>query len=127
MYYSAILQQNLGKWHLVLQHDRGTQQAIAQGQNAEWYSIVQYLTYQATDTWGMGVRGEWFRDQNGFRYSAGEASYYDVTAGLNWKPKSWLMIRPEVRYDWSQAQIAPFDGGQRTNQFLLGIDGVIQF
>lgn len=128
VYYSAILQQNLGKWHLVLQHDRGTQQnAIAQGQNAEWYSIVQYLTYQATDTWGLGVRGEWFRDQNGFRYSAGEASYYDVTAGLNWKPKSWLMIRPEVRYDWSQAQIAPFDGGQQTNQFLLGIDGVIQF
>jgi len=75
----------------------------------------------------LGVRGEWFRDQNGFRYSAGEASYYEVTAGLNWKPKSWLMIRPEVRYDWSQAQIAPFDGGQRTNQFLLGIDGVIQF
>jgi hypothetical protein len=128
VYYSAILQQNLGKWQLVLQHDRGTQQnAIAQGQNAEWYSIVQYLTYQATDTLGLGVRGEWFRDHNGFRYSAGEASYYDVTAGLNWKPKSWLMIPPEARYDWSQAQIAPFDGGQRTNQFLLGIDGVIQF
>jgi hypothetical protein len=128
LYYSAIVQQDLGKWHFVLQHDRGTQQnAIAQGQNAEWYSIVQYLTYQATDTWGLGVRGEWFRDQNGFRYSAGEASYYDVTAGLNWKPQSWLMIRPEVRYDWSQAQTAPFDGGQRTNQFLLGIDGVIQF
>ena len=128
VYYSAIVQQDLGKWHFVLQHDRGTQQnAIAQGQNAEWYSIVEYLTYQVTDTWGLGVRGEWFRDQNGFRYSAGEASYYDATAGLNWKPKSWLMIRPEVRYDWSQAQTAPFDGGQRTNQFLLGIDGVVQF
>ncbi len=128
VYYSAILQQDLGKWHYVLQHDRGTQQnAIAQGQNAQWYSIVQYLTYQAADTWGVGVRGEWFRDQNGFRYSAGEASYYEVTLGLNWKPKTWLMIRPEVRYDWSQAQVAPFDGGQRPDQFLLGIDGVIQF
>ena len=51
VYYSAIVQQALGKWHFVLQHDRGTQQnAIAQGQNAEWYSIVQYLTYQVTDT-----------------------------------------------------------------------------
>jgi len=73
------------------------------------------------------VRGEWFRDQNGFRYSAGEASYYEVTLGLNWKPKNWLMVRPEVRYDWSQAQLAPFDGGQQPDQFLLGIDGVIQF
>ena len=128
MYYSAILQQTLGKWHYTLQHDLGTQQnAIAQGQNAEWYSIVQYLTYQATDTWGLGIRGEWFKDANGFRYSNGAANYYAMTAGVNWKPKNWLMIRPEVRYDWSQAQIAPFDGGQRTNQFLLGVDTIIQF
>jgi hypothetical protein len=128
VYYTAILQQNLGKWHFVLQHDRGSQQnAIAQGQNAEWYSIVQYLTYQSTNTWGLGLRGEWFRDNNGFRYFNGPASYYDMTVGLNWKPKSWLMIRPEIRYDWSQAQVAPFDGGQRTAQLLLGLDAVIQF
>ncbi|MGZ5560816.1 MAG: porin [Methylobacter sp.] len=128
VYYSAIAQQNLGKWRYVLQHDRGTQQnAIAPGQNAEWYSIVQYLTYQMTGAWGMGLRGEWFRDHNGFRYAAGAANYYAMTAGLNWKPNSWLMIRPEVRYDWSQAQTAPFDGGQQTDQLLLGVDAVVQF
>lgn len=128
VYYSAILQQHLGKWHYVLQHDRGTQQnAIAQGQNADWYSIVQYLTYDIGDKLGAGLRGEWFRDQNGFRYASGEASYYAMTVGLNWKPKGWLMFRPEARYDWSRAQTAPFDAGQRTNQFLLGIDAVIQF
>jgi hypothetical protein len=128
VYYSAIAQQNLGKWRYVLQHDRGTQQnAIAPGQNAEWYSIVQYLTYQMTDAWGMGLRGEWFRDHNGFRYAAGAANYYAMTAGLNWNPNSWLMIRPEVRYDWSQAQTAPFDGGQQSDQLLLGVDAVVQF
>lgn len=128
VYYSAIAQQNLGKWRYVLQHDRGVQQnAVAQGQNAEWYSVVQYLTYQATDTWGLGLRGEWFRDHNGVRYSAGSANYYAMTAGLNWKPNGWLMVRPELRYDWSEAQIAPFDGGQRADQVLLGVDAVIQF
>lgn len=128
VYYSAILQQNLGKWRYVLQHDRGAQQnAVAQGQNADWYSIVQYLTYQATDTWGVGLRGEWFRDDDGVRYSAGAANYYALTAGVNWKPNNWLMVRPEVRYDWSEAQSAPFDGGHRTDQVLLGIDAVIQF
>jgi len=50
-----------------------------------------------------------------------------MTAGVNWKPNSWLMVRPELRYDWSEAQIAPFDGGQRTDQVLLGVDAVIQF
>lgn len=128
VYYSVIAQQNLGKWRYVLQHDRGTQQnAIAPGQNAEWYSIVQYLTYQMNGAWGMGLRGEWFRDHNGFRYAAGAANYYAMTAGLNWKPNSWLMIRPEVRYDWSQAQTAPFDGGQQTDQLLLGVDAVVRF
>jgi hypothetical protein len=37
------------------------------------------------------------------------------------------MVRPEVRYDWSHAQLAAFDGGQRTDQVLLGIDAVVQF
>jgi len=127
MYYSAILQQSFGKWHYVLQHDRGSQQHALPNQNAEWYSIVNYLTYQATDTLGVGARAEWFRDDDGVRYNAGAANYYAVTAGLNWKPNNWLMIRPEVRYDWSKAQTSPFDGGQRTDQVLLGVDAVIQF
>ena len=29
-------------------------------------------------------------------YSAGEAGYYEVTLGLNWKPLKWLTVRPEV-------------------------------
>ncbi len=128
LYYSAIFQQSLGKWQYVLQHDRGTQQNVtADGQNAEWYSIVNYLTYQVAEDWGVGVRGEWFRDDDGVRYSAGAANYYAVTGGVNWKPKNWLMIRPEVRYDWSEAQLDPFDGGTQNNQVVLGIDAVVQF
>ena len=129
VYYSAIFQQTLGKWHYVLQHDRGTQDHAVnnQTQTAAWYSVVQYLTYQFDDVWGLGARGEWFRDQNGFRYGNGAASYYDVTVGLNWKPKSWLLVRPEARYDWNQGQIAAYDVGRRFDQIVLGIDAVVQF
>ena len=127
VYYSAIFQQQLGKWHYVLQHDRGTLDHAVNNQTAVWYSVVNYLTYQLDDVWGVGLRGEWFRDQNGFRYGNGEASYYDVTAGVNWKPKNWLVVRPEVRYDWSQAQIAPYDAGKQFNQVVIGIDAVVQF
>ncbi len=128
-YYSVIFQQQFGKWHYVIQHDRGTvNHAVNNNQTtAVWYSVVNYLTYQLNDVWGLGVRGEWFRDQSGFRYNSGEASYYDVTAGLNWKPKVWLLVRPEVRYDWAQAQTAPFDAGRQFNQVVMGIDAVVQF
>ncbi|WP_245549410.1 MULTISPECIES: porin [Methylomicrobium] len=127
VYYSAILQQDLGPWRYVLQHDGGSQRHAVQGQDAEWYSIVQYLSYQVAETWGVGIRGEWFRDDDGARYAAGAANYYALTAGVNWKPKDWLMIRPEFRYDWSEAQTAPFDGGRQADQVLLNVDAVIQF
>ncbi|MDD5033265.1 MAG: porin [Methylococcaceae bacterium] len=127
VYYSAILQQNFGRWRYVLQHDGGSQVHAVQGKNADWHSIVHYLIYQASDAWGLGLRGEWFRDDDGFRYSAGAANYYALTAGLNWKPENWLTIRPEIRYDRAQAQLAPFDGGHRHDQVLLGLDAVIQF
>ena len=128
-YYSAIFQQQFGKWLYVLQHDRGTlNHAANNGQStAAWYSIVNYLTYQLNDNLGLGVRGEWFRDQSGFRYGYGESSLYDVTAGINWKPKSWLLIRPEARYDWAIGSIAPFDSGHQFSQVLLGMDAVVQF
>lgn len=127
VYYSAIFQQAVGKWQYVLQHDRGTQDHVLNNQTAAWYSVVQYLTYPVTDTLGVGLRGEWFRDQSGVRYGNGAASYYALTAGLNWKPKSWLIVRPEARYDWSQALIAPYDVGRRFDQVVLGVDAVIQF
>ena len=128
-YYSVIFQQQMGKWHYVLQHDRGTvNHAVNNNQStAAWYSVVNYLTYQLDDVWGLGVRGEWFRDQNGFRYNNGEAGYYAITGGVNWKPKAWLLVRPEVRYDWAQAQSAPYDAGKQFNQVVMGLDAVVQF
>ncbi len=126
-YYSLVFQQTFGAWRYVLEHDRGTINHAVNDQTAIWYSVVNYLTYQLDEAWSMGMRGEWFRDQSGFRYGNGEASYYDVTAGLNWKPKAWLLVRPEVRYDWSQAQSAPYDAGKQFNQVIIGLDTVLQF
>lgn len=129
-YISAVFQYHINeRLHYVLQHDRGWQNNAlgANTQTADWYAIVQYLTYAIDDSLGVGLRAEWFRDQNGFRYSAGEAGYYAVTAGLNWKPLKWLTVRPEVRYDWADSASPAFNMGMEDNQFLAGADVVIQF
>lgn len=127
-YYTAIFRQDFGpRLHYVLQHDRGFQHAAASGRDAEWYSVVHYLTYEVTEAWGVGMRGEWFRDDDGVRYTDGAANYFALTGGVNWKPSAWLMLRPEVRYDWANAQTAPFDGGRKANQLLVGLDAVIRF
>lgn len=151
------------KFHLVLQHDHGfaentydystgTPNAI----DAEWYGINSHFIYDVSDTVVAGLRAEWFRDHNGLRvcspgrvgaatdnqgvsYAASflstcsAATYYAVTAGVTWKPKPWLSLRPNVRYDWvdgSNPKMFDVDSsgvGQKTDQFLFSTDMTITF
>lgn len=129
-YFSAVWRHRFGqKLHYAFQHDHGWQDhALDSGdRNARWYSIVQYLTYDLTDDLKMGLRGEWFRDQDGFRYNAGEAGYYALALGLNWRPTEWLMLRPELRHDWADSSLPAYARGRRSSQLLVGADAVIQF
>jgi hypothetical protein len=129
--------------HYTFQHDHGWANKIVDGSDAEWYGINQYLTYDIQDDLAVGVRAEWFRDDDGFRVASpgrtltffpGANSYYAVTAGLNWKPLKWVMVRPNVRYDWADNADA-FDNaggstgfaGKKSDQFLFSTDVVISF
>jgi hypothetical protein len=164
--YSVVLKHNItDKTHLMLQHDHGFANGIAGAlsggtsnkNDVQWYGINMHLTYDLKDNLTAGLRGEWFRDQNGFRvcapgrvaaatsgdgnsYALGgkannstcnAASWYAVTAGLNWKPVKWLNIRPNVRYDWVDGKTAtggyrPF-GNNKEDQFLFSTDFAVNF
>jgi Putative beta-barrel porin-2, OmpL-like. bbp2 len=55
--------------HYVIQHDHGYANNVITpiGQkNAQWYGLNQFLTYDLKENLGIGLRGEWFRDQDGF-------------------------------------------------------------
>ena len=136
----------------MLQHDHGFANGVLVGAgtpvDAEWYGVNMHLTYDIKDNLTGGIRTEWFRDQNGFRvcspgrvsaatdntgvsYAANFAAnctastYYAVTAGLNWKPMTWLNLRPNVRYDWADGT-RPF-GNNKQDQFLFSTDFSINF
>ena len=163
--------------HYVIQHDHGfannviTGNGLATGaaagspgsrQNAEWYGINQYLMYDLLDNLGVGVRAEWFRDNNGFRvagparcpgsynlsvpgdtasgseyacqntgalYPFKGANYYAMTAGLNYKPLKWVMVRPNFRYDFSSQNtfMTSTPGKFVDYQFTFSADVVITF
>ncbi|WP_394752399.1 porin [Crenothrix sp.] len=142
--YSAVLKHNFtDKMHFVLQHDHGFADGInpaySTAPDAEWYGVLSHLTYDVRDDLTAGIRGEWFRDQNGFRVCApgrtaarcAPGSFYAVTAGVTWKPVKWLNVRPNVRYDWvdsnAPAGSQPFDGGNQDNQFLFSTDMTLAF
>ncbi len=159
--YSIVLKHNItDKTHLILQHDHGFANnvynfatATPNDVDAEWYGINSHLYYDLKDNLSVGVRAEWFRDQNGLRvcspgrvgaatnssgysYAApgsvaacNAASYYEVTAGLNWKPTKWLNLRPNIRYDWvdgANGSPSTFADG-KTAQFLFSNDFTVTF
>ena len=123
--YSIVYVRNFTEdWTYVLQHDNGIQQdeGSLNGEDAHWYGVNQYLFYQLTDNVKAGVRGEWFRDDDGFRVLNGDANYYEVTAGLNWSLTDCLLLRPEARWDWTSDDVLAYDNFQDDDQFLLATD-----
>ena len=121
--------------------------------NAQWYGINQYLYYDIKENLAAGIRAEWFRDASGFRidgparcagsirgnglpyacgssyltdYSSRPANYFEVTAGLTYRPIPWILLRPNIRYDWSDNPQA-FDAGKRNNQLMFTGDIVVTF
>lgn len=88
--------------------------------DTNWTSFMAYLFYDLTDNVSIGVRGEWFRDRDGFRNPspfriaaatnsvngaavsyAGNvnsvtitpADYYEATVGINWKVAKTLKLK----------------------------------
>ena len=122
------------------------------GFNASGGGVAQYFTYVLTPEITAGIRGEVWRDNNGFYVAAfpGNRDYIDastgqpngsfggfvttygaVTLGLNIKPAKLpkimdgLVFRPELRYDRALAGDNPFDHGASVDQFTLGIDAIL--
>ena len=62
------------------------------------------------------------------KYPTGGASYYAMTAGLNYKPLKWITIRPNARYDFSSAKTFMNSQGQMLDyQFTFSTDMTILF
>jgi len=122
--------------------------ASLSGRNAQWYGLNQYLLYTINEKWSAGMRGEWFRDVDGtrvcglgsvgYRGWAGAGGYagdfYEITLGMNWKPKANIWLRPEIRWDWYNglpsvrgSEPLPFDGGLKDSQFTYATDLVVTF
>ena len=62
--------------------------------------INQYLMYFPWEEVGVGGRFEWWKAQYA---GVGGASYYQATIGTHLKPLPNIIIRPELRWQWSPA------------------------
>lgn len=122
----------------VFHHWLGVQEdGAADGSNAWWYGVDQYLYYTLNDCWKAGARFEWFRDEDGTRIGLNGASNpnnprfigdaYSVGLGLNWTPTTNLTVRPELRWDWFDGTGLPYDDGTDDSQLMLAADFIWRF
>ena len=89
---------------------------------ANWFGVINYLAYQIDPVLTANARLEFFDDRQGQR--TGFAGLYtDVTAGVLYKPRPWLWVRPEVRLDHNDAR--PFEG--RPTLFTTAFNVVVRW
>lgn len=95
--------------------------------------VNQYLLWTLNSCWAFGFRFEWLYDRDGAFVMPGQAagSFYNLTAGVNWKPHANVIFRPEVRYDWFSGTYnpggLPFDAGRDNDQLSGGFDLIFLF
>lgn len=89
-----------------------------------------YLLYTMSDCLAVGGRLEYWENESG-----GENfDYLDLTLGINFKPHANILVRPEIRWDWVDGDLAnlaasggPMLDGNRDEQTTFGIDTIFTF
>lgn len=75
---------------------------------ADWFGILNYLTYDFTPRWSGTTRLEFFDDAQGQR-TGFPGLYSALTAGVSFRPRKSITFRPELRYDYNE-ESRPFEG-----------------
>jgi hypothetical protein len=95
-------------------------------QDIGWFSLGTWLLYSFNEKLTGVYRTEVFFDGSGVRTGTTGGNFYEHTLGMIYKPKSWLWIRPEARYDYSQF-VKPYNDGTRSSQLTLAFDVILLF
>jgi hypothetical protein len=90
---------------------------------ADWFGVVNYLTYEFTPRLSGTTRLEFFDDPQGQR--TGYAGLYStLTTGVSLRPCKSIIIRPEVRYDYND-ESRPFENNH--GLFTLATDVILRW
>jgi hypothetical protein len=117
--------------HLGFESNGAVDATTGRRQDAKWYGATVNVFYDVDPTLRLGTRLEWFRDEQGTRTAqlgrpGFRASFFDFTLGLTYKPLRGVIVRPELRVDWSP-DARPYDDQTSRVQFVPAIDLIVRF
>jgi hypothetical protein len=126
----VLLSQKLagGRASVSFQGDYGQDEdLVGPGENATWWGVGLWGTYDLTSSFGVSLRGDYIDDQDGARTSgvlgfpaSTRHKFGSATATLNIKAFPGALIRPELRYDRSNLEVYGEDDPSK-NQLSLGL------
>src|SRR6266566_4795163 len=126
----GLLWRKLGKAALWVQGDYGKERANATlpdpTQDAQWWALGGWVTYDFTSSLGLALRGDYVNDQDGARTSGvlgfpantGQ-KFGSGTATLNVRAWPNAVVRPELRYD--RSSLAAFAGKKDQLTFAVAV------
>jgi hypothetical protein len=114
------------KWNYVLQTDYlDTDSNTAALADALSYGVNNYLFYTINDCWKWGNRMEWWKSD---QITGDTTSFYELATGVNYKASANVIIRPEVKYNWTPAEDTVSAAvGEEFNNVIFGIDAIYTF
>ena len=142
------------RWTLMTDVNYGHDQARLGigGEKPEWYGLAQYVVCKATDKLDLVLRGEIFRDDDGFAVvqfaqnddfmdvqtghlsgldprtvGGGATTYYALTFGVNYRPCENVLLQAEVRYDRADGSLTPFDDSSDSDQLTIAFATLFRF
>jgi putative OmpL-like beta-barrel porin-2 len=141
------------RWRLMADLNYGHDEAPVGigGSSATWYGGAGYVVLSATKKLDLVLRGEIFRDDDGFAVAqfaenddlldlqngiftgidprtvgGGRTTYYALTLGANYRPCDDLLLQAEIRYDRA-GSTRPFDDSSDRDQFTFALATLFQF
>ncbi|MEW6324847.1 MAG: porin [Nitrospirota bacterium] len=124
------------KVSLALNFDYGQDDAAGfTAGDSSWYGVAGYGRVALTDAAAVAVRGEWFKDTDGFATGfllpiPGPQTLAEVTVTGEIKLGGGLLTRLEYRHDWSNKGAGPFigkNGAPANNQDTITLGAVYTF
>ena len=135
--YLTVKLDNAGDWllaaggHYGHEVNAATNPDTGRRQNADWYGSTVNLFYQIIPKLRLGGRFEWFRDVDGTRTAVlgrpgFRANFFETTLGVTYTPWRPVIIRPELRVDWSPDS-RPYNDQTKKVQFVPAFDVIVRF
>ncbi len=94
--------------------------------DAQWHGIAGYVIHDFDKQWGVRLRGEWFKDADGF-LTGTDQTLREGTVTLQYKPVPSLITRLEFRYDKASKNTFQFGSRAANHQETLATEVILLF